>query len=774
MNCPKTQHIIVRSFLMLLTVLTTFTVRAADCPAENAKMVIKPAGQPAEYLLSFSTEGEFDFAHLSVYVTYLDANYPSKNQEYHMDHLTDGDYEQNLQFDLNGKYSIYLYVLSPDCFIDLEDTIEVVGAEHSMNCSASMEVELLNEDLGIYEVTWPEVSFNFDLPKPYHFTAEHQFYEYGDSIVRITVPTTLASVKRLKPRGYNDYFTDEGNVIYKQTEPYVHLSPRRHMYLETGEYIVKGRRSYSFEDAAGEMFQCDVTGEATLKMSETPAQPDCDSWKRDIKLQSHAHWANEDLKAGKRMFSIKYLGLPQTDDLMEHDALAFWFEAREIHWDFGDGEGIVLERTSALLDYHHSNYSIRSHEYTHNGSYIVSFRVISMSGCTLMETSEVIEITELEEEFACEELEVSILHEDLPYGQNYRFTFSHNLSDLTGAGTTFDKVVWKFDDSQVFEQETVDYMFRTNGEHTVGLEVFYEGCQRTFQEVVKTDESFCNPWDFSALFNYWPEKDSVYMMARNTGSSYRYTWQAGKADSTGLGLSSVVMPLDKDNETVLLKMTIEDTNAHSPYYGIVLSDSVVLNIAPQSCAGNVLLTPSISPDEPRKVSFRIAAGYGLDFYSMTFGDGHSHYGSRICFDEEGHSDIVDHTYVASGTYEVQLYVITSDRCIVSLKQEVKITTIPDPADEEGDIITGFAGKKNSSGLITAYPNPATNELYISTKNMEPDMPWSVVDLTGKNMLVGQLNGTDSKIDVGMLPAGLYILRIGIPGEEHLTRIVVNP
>ncbi|TRX54832.1 T9SS type A sorting domain-containing protein [Fulvivirga sp. M361] len=765
MNHLKIPHAIIRSFLVLLTLFTGLRAKANDCPDESAKMVITPGNQPAEYLLSFSTEQVLDNAHLSVFIIYLDANYPSKDQEIHDYDFTTGNFEQTLQFDLNGQYAIHLYLMSPDCFMSIEDTIEVAGAEHSINCSASMEVQLVNEDLGIYEVQWSELSFDLDLPEPYQFTAEHQIYEYDDSIVMITVPTSLASVKRLTPRGFNDYFTDKGNIVYKQTQPYIHLSPGQHMYLKEGEYNVKGRRAFSFEDTEGNLFQCDVTGEAMVNVSDIPVVPNCDAWQRDLTLESYIQWPGKELTPGERTFRIQYPGAPETNDLMQHHAYAFWLQAREIQWDFGDGETKIIPRTSALLDYDY--YSKASHKYAQNGSYTVSFKVLSMAGCTLMETSKVIEIFELDQE--CQDLEVSIFEEDLPNSQKHRFTFTHNLPD---PGAVFDKVVWKFDHEEVFEQETVDYLFKTNGEHTVELEVFYANCQRTFQKVVQVDDSFCSPWDFSALFNYWPEKDSIYMMARNIGSNYMYSWQVEDKEKAGLGLSAVALPMDSQNTTTKLKMTIEDTDASSPYFGISLSDSVLLHKAPEACDSDVQLTSSISSqEEPGKVSFDITTTTSdLDFYSITFGDGQSSYRNKICSDEDRDSDTREHTYAANGNYTVSLYVINSANCISILEQEVKVTTLPEPDDE--DTVTCVHDPLRSNP-IAVYPNPAKNELHISIKNTDQTARWNIVDLNGKKLLYGQLSNTDSRVDIRSLRKGLYILQTSVIGEVHQTKFLVN-
>ena len=169
---------------------------------------------------------------------------------------------------------------------------------------------------------------------------------------------------------------------------------------------------------------------------------------------------------GKRFFEVTFQGPPETDDLMIHDAYAFWFEAHEIQWDFGDGQSTTFTRTSASLNYDHHKYRIESHDYAQNGAYTVSFKVQSMAGCTLLEVSDVVEIAELDdnEEVSCENLEIDVIFEDLPFTQDYRFSFTHNLTDLTqDEHAIFDSIAWKFDDFQLVGQEVMEHTFRTNG-----------------------------------------------------------------------------------------------------------------------------------------------------------------------------------------------------------------------------------------------------------------------------------------------------------------------
>ena len=95
---------------------------------------------------------------------------------------------------------------------------------------------------------------------------------YGDSIVMIRKPNSQVST--LTPAGYWDYFSDKSNKVFVQTIGWVDFMPRHHMYLETGEYTVKGRRIYNFEDADKNKFQCELNDEVLVEVSDVPVQPE--------------------------------------------------------------------------------------------------------------------------------------------------------------------------------------------------------------------------------------------------------------------------------------------------------------------------------------------------------------------------------------------------------------------------------------------------------------------------------------------------------------------
>lgn len=71
-----------------------------------------------------------------------------------------------------------------------------------------------------------------------------------------------------------------------------------------------------------------------------------------------------------------------------------------------------------------------------------------------------------------------------------------------------------------------------------------------------------------------------------------------------------------------------------------------------------------------------------------------------------------------------------------------------------------------SGLASAdellvYPNPAGNELYLKTSGRlgDRELKYKIVDKAGKTLVAGNLAASETKIDVAILPADVYLLEI---------------
>lgn len=87
---------------------------------------------------------------------------------------------------------------------------------------------------------------------------------------------------------------------------------------------------------------------------------------------------------------------------------------------------------------------------------------------------------------------------------------------------------------------------------------------------------------------------------------------------------------------------------------------------------------------------------------------------------------------------------TSTNMAWVFKKEYHLTAVDDIALNENNFII--------------FPNPASNQLFIESKNLE-DYEFSIINLLGKKVASGRINGQTHTVDISSLPPNVYILRI---------------
>ena len=65
-----------------------------------------------------------------------------------------------------------------------------------------------------------------------------------------------------------------------------------------------------------------------------------------------------------------------------------------------------------------------------------------------------------------------------------------------------------------------------------------------------------------------------------------------------------------------------------------------------------------------------------------------------------------------------------------------------------------------------YPNPSSNELFIESENLVDD-EFNIINLLGKNVASGRINGQTATVDISSLPPNVYILRIANEAVEFV-------
>lgn len=88
----------------------------------------------------------------------------------------------------------------------------------------------------------------------------------------------------------------------------------------------------------------------------------------------------------------------------------------------------------------------------------------------------------------------------------------------------------------------------------------------------------------------------------------------------------------------------------------------------------------------------------------------------------------------------------------------------------GGIVTGI-GENNQKSEIQVFPNPAKEQLYVSSNEMIQSI--SIVDLMGKVYSFEYMKGStlSSKINIDMLPEGMYIAKVITASKQVISRFV---
>jgi hypothetical protein len=77
----------------------------------------------------------------------------------------------------------------------------------------------------------------------------------------------------------------------------------------------------------------------------------------------------------------------------------------------------------------------------------------------------------------------------------------------------------------------------------------------------------------------------------------------------------------------------------------------------------------------------------------------------------------------------------------------------------------------STNILQVFPNPAQDVLYIHRSSAPANATYTVRDVSGKVLMQGLLNSTQSQINVGHLPSGMYLLRVTGLGSHKTVKFI---
>ncbi|MBL0192483.1 MAG: T9SS type A sorting domain-containing protein [Saprospiraceae bacterium] len=81
--------------------------------------------------------------------------------------------------------------------------------------------------------------------------------------------------------------------------------------------------------------------------------------------------------------------------------------------------------------------------------------------------------------------------------------------------------------------------------------------------------------------------------------------------------------------------------------------------------------------------------------------------------------------------------------------------------------------EKEDNLLQLFPNPASGILYIRLENNHfTSIPWVIMNNFGQTVLTGVLNGGDEKIDISILPSGIYVFSCSF-SDRHVNKKFIH-
>ena len=76
-------------------------------------------------------------------------------------------------------------------------------------------------------------------------------------------------------------------------------------------------------------------------------------------------------------------------------------------------------------------------------------------------------------------------------------------------------------------------------------------------------------------------------------------------------------------------------------------------------------------------------------------------------------------------------------------------------------------EQNETSVFEVYPNPASNVITIKASNNFPDLTYTIINQSGKQVLAGKLTNETTSVDITQLKTGVYLIRVGEHGQYTL-------
>jgi serine protease AprX len=89
-----------------------------------------------------------------------------------------------------------------------------------------------------------------------------------------------------------------------------------------------------------------------------------------------------------------------------------------------------------------------------------------------------------------------------------------------------------------------------------------------------------------------------------------------------------------------------------------------------------------------------------------------------------------------------------------------------------DLVTDIQDIVKVNDAFSIYPNPARNEIFVSAKNYNGNLNYSIFDLQGRIVQTGNVK-TGGSIDIATLQSNLYFLKLNNASQFQVTKLIVR-
>ncbi|NJM78880.1 MAG: T9SS type A sorting domain-containing protein [Flavobacterium sp.] len=88
-----------------------------------------------------------------------------------------------------------------------------------------------------------------------------------------------------------------------------------------------------------------------------------------------------------------------------------------------------------------------------------------------------------------------------------------------------------------------------------------------------------------------------------------------------------------------------------------------------------------------------------------------------------------------------------------------------------EFVAPLSNPSFAKNLFLVYPNPMTNEVFVTSKNNTSIESLNITDVLGKTIYSEKINSTKTQLDVSGFQKGIYFLRVKSNGSEEVVKMI---